>query len=126
MSAATPHILTVDEAAQLARCSVRTVRRAYASGALTAYRRGGSRAVVLERQDVLAWVHGEMLRVQTPTPLPSATPAPAAGLGRRRRAGSSAGSDGRAQRLGGQVRFDLSADGLRARRTATSQPPEVS
>ena len=46
----------------IARCSVKTVRRAYATGALIAYRRRGSRAVLLDNRDVLAWVHGEILQ----------------------------------------------------------------
>jgi excisionase family DNA binding protein len=123
MAAAVSHILTVEEAAQVARCSVKTVRRAYTRGALTAYRRGGSRAVVLERNDVLAWVHGEMLGVQAST----TPPAPARAAGERRRGGSNrATPEGRVPRLGDQVRFDLSTDALRARRAAASQPQEVS
>lgn len=35
MAAASPTLLTPEEAAAIARCSVKTVRRAYASGALT-------------------------------------------------------------------------------------------
>jgi hypothetical protein len=33
-----PALLTAEEAAAIARCSVKTVRRAYATGALVAYR----------------------------------------------------------------------------------------
>ena len=50
-----PTYLTPEEAAAIARCSIRTVRRAYKSGALVAYRRRGSRAVLLDNDDVLAW-----------------------------------------------------------------------
>ena len=62
MAAASPNLLTPEEAAVIARCSVKTVRRAYATGALTAYRRRGSRAVLLDNQDVLEWVRGQILQ----------------------------------------------------------------
>ena len=62
MAAASPTLLTAEEAAAIARCSVKTVRRAYATGALTAYRRRGSRAVLLDSRDVLAWVQGQILQ----------------------------------------------------------------
>ena len=62
-----PTLLTAEEAAAIARCSVKTVRRAYATGALVAYRRRGSRAVLLDRRDVLAWVQGETLKPVVPT-----------------------------------------------------------
>ena len=52
-------LLTPQEAALIARCSLKTVRRAYALGALTAYRRRGSRAVLLDPADVLDWAAGE-------------------------------------------------------------------
>ncbi len=126
MAALSSQILTVEEAAAVARCSIKTVRRAYTNEALTAYRRGGSRAVVVERQDALAWVHAEMLQGQTPMPRSSAARSPAPGRGRPRPAEASMGAGTRAQRLGDQVRFDLSAAGLRARRRATSQSDEVS
>ena len=53
-----PTLLTAEEAAAIARCSVKTVRRAYATGALVAYRRRGSRAVLLDGQECGARVHG--------------------------------------------------------------------
>ncbi len=56
MAAASPTLFTPEEAAAIARCSVKTARRAYATGALTDYLRRGSRAVLLDNQDVLAWV----------------------------------------------------------------------
>lgn len=62
MAAASPMLLTAEEAATIARCSIKTVRRAYTTGALTAYRRRGSRAVLLDNQDVLAWARGQVLR----------------------------------------------------------------
>ena len=74
MAAASPNLLTAEEAAAIARCSVKTVRRAYATGALVAYRRRGSRAVLLDHQDVLAWVQGEILQ-PTCRPWPRSTPA---------------------------------------------------
>jgi hypothetical protein len=61
-----PTLLTAEEAAAIGRCSVKTVRRAYATGALVAYRRRGSRAVLLDRRDVLAWVQGETLKPVVP------------------------------------------------------------
>ena len=64
---ASPTLLTAEEAAAIGRCSVKTVRRAYATGALVAYRRRGSRAVLLDRRDVLAWVQGEILKPVVPT-----------------------------------------------------------
>jgi hypothetical protein len=62
MAAASLTLLTPVEAARIARCSIKTVRRAYATGALIAYRRRGSRAVLLDNQDVLAWARGELLQ----------------------------------------------------------------
>lgn len=115
MAVASPKLLTPEEAAAIARCSVKTVRRAYANGALTAYRRRGSRAVLLDNQDVLEWVQGEMLQ-------PAAPPAPALDSTRvpqTRRTARSADQPMRAPKLGSQQRFDLSADALRDRRSKT-------
>lgn len=116
MTVASPKLLTPEEAAAIARCSVKTVRRAYANGALTAYRRRGSRAVLLDNQDVLAWVQGEMLQPTTP-------PAPALESTRARpqtrRIGRSADQPTRAPKLDAQQRFDLSAEALRDRRSKT-------
>ena len=110
MAAASPNLLTPEEAAVIARCSVKTVRRAYATGALTAYRRRGSRAVLLDNQDVLAWVHGQLLQ---PTARAISTPeSPQARQPTRRVDGVA-----RTSKLGGQLRFDLSKDALRGRRS---------
>jgi excisionase family DNA binding protein len=114
-----PTLLTVEEAAAIGRCSVKTVRRAYATGALVAYRRGGSRAVLLDRRDVLAWVQGEIVKPVVPTMAendPARAGAPAQRLGRQQ---SQAGTAGRP---GGRARFDLSAAALRERRAATVEP----
>jgi hypothetical protein len=54
------HLLTVPEAAVIARCSVLTVRRAYRAGDLTARRRPTSRAVLLLRSEVEAWARGDL------------------------------------------------------------------
>jgi excisionase family DNA binding protein len=118
MTVTTPPILTVEEAAEVARCSVKTVRRAYTSGALTAYRRRGSRTVLLDRQDVLAWVHGQVLRSSA-----AVTPSPTTGR-HRRPAVVRANQHQRAQQLGSQVRFDLSPGGLLERRSAARQSQE--
>ena len=61
MTSPEPTLLTADEAAVIARCSVKTVRRAYAKGALLAYRRRGSRAVLLDKQDVVEWVQSQII-----------------------------------------------------------------
>lgn len=114
-----PTLLTAEEAAAIARCSVKTVRRAYATGALVAYRRGGSRAVLLDRRDVLAWVHGEILKPVVPTVAeidPMRAGEPAQRLGRQQRHAATAA------RPGGQARFDLSAAALRERRAAKVEP----
>jgi excisionase family DNA binding protein len=114
-----PTLLTAEEAAAIARCSVKTVRRAYATGALVAYRRRGSRAVLLDRRDVLAWVQSEILRPVVPAMTeidPARAGAPTQRLGRQQ---SQAGT---AARAGGRARFDLSAAALRERRAATVGP----
>lgn len=46
--------LTVEEAARLARCNPKTVRRAFESGSLRAFR--PARRVLLRDDDVRAWV----------------------------------------------------------------------
>ena len=103
----------------IARCSIKTVRRAYANGALTAYRRRGSRAVLLDNRDVLAWAQGQMLQ-------PTAGTAQALELKPvRRSAGKSArraDEPSRRPKLGSQLRLDLSADALRDRRSARTEP----
>jgi excisionase family DNA binding protein len=113
MAAASPNLLTPEEAAVIARCSVKTVRRAYATGALIAYRRRGSRAVLLDNQDVLAWVQGQLLQPTAPTtpPVESSPARP-----QTRRTARQVDHSTRTPKLGSQLRFDLSADALRYRR----------
>jgi len=119
MPAASPTLLTAEEAAAIARCSVKTVRRAYTTGALVAYRRRGSRAVLLDRRDVLAWVHSETLKPVVPTM--AEVDAARAGVPAQRldRQQSHVVT---AARLGGDARFDLSAAALRERRAAKVEP----
>jgi excisionase family DNA binding protein len=112
MAAASPNLLTPEEAAAIARCSVKTVRRAYATGALIAYRRRGSRAVLLDDRDVLAWVHGEILQPTAPTPRTESAPT----RPQTRKSARQEGRPARAGALGSQQRFDLSVDALRDRR----------
>lgn len=112
MAAASPTLLTPEEAAAIARCSVKTVRRAYATGALTAYRRRGSRAVLLDNQDVLAWVQGEILQPTASTTGIESTPS----RPQTRKSARQADQPARARALGSQQRFDLSAEALRDRR----------
>jgi len=112
-AASQPQLLTTEEAAVLARCSIKTVRRAYASGALLAYRRRGSRAVLLDPQDVLSWVRGEVVQPVTqmtpgPTQRSASQPPPRA---RGARTVGFPGSDARPH-------FDLSPAALRERRAA--------
>jgi excisionase family DNA binding protein len=118
MAATSPNLLTPEEAAAIARCSVRTVRRAYGSGALTAYRRRGSRAVLLDHQDVLAWVQGQILQPTHPTPPASE---PTAFRPQIRRTAMVVDDAARARRLGSQLRFDLSAEALRYRRGSNTE-----
>jgi excisionase family DNA binding protein len=103
-----PELLTVEEAAVVARCSVKTVRRAYTSGVLTAYRRGGSRAVLLDPQDVRSWLQAAVVR-------PTLEHAGGGGS-QSQRADSPRRVAARTVPTGGQLRFDLSADALRKRR----------
>jgi len=118
MATASPALLTPDEAALIARCSVKTVRRAYAMGALTAYRRRGSRAVLLNNQDVMAWALGQPLQptARTTPPLGSTPVRPAA-----RKSASQVEDTARAPKLGSQLRFDVSADALGERRSSTME-----
>jgi len=106
-----PELLTVEEAAVVARCSVKTVRRAYKSGALTAYRRGGSRAVLLDPQDVRSWLQAALVQ-------PDIVRA-AGGSSHSQRSGSTRHVSTRS--AGGELRFDLSADALRQRRSIGSE-----
>jgi hypothetical protein len=116
MAAASPNLLTAEEAAVIARCSVKTVRRAYATGALTAYRRRGSRAVLLEDHDVLAWARGQIVQPTVPAPSLSESTSAKPRVRRPTRPGNQAM---RTAKLGSQPRFDLSKDALRGRRSKT-------
>jgi excisionase family DNA binding protein len=49
--------LTVDEAAALARCNPKTIRRAFAAGRLRAFR--PAHKVLLREDDVRAWVESQ-------------------------------------------------------------------
>ena len=104
----------------MGRCSIKTVRRAYANGALTAYRRKGSRAVLLESDDVVAWAQGELLRPSSmPASARESTPGQRSASKRARRADEPT----RGRKLVSQLRFDLSADALRDRRARTQPAP---
>jgi excisionase family DNA binding protein len=52
-------LLTVTEAAQIARRSVRTLRRAYRRGALPAYRDGNGRTVRIQYADLSDWMRAK-------------------------------------------------------------------
>ena len=114
-----PTLLTAEEAAAIARCSVKTVRRAYATGALVAYRRRGSRAVLLDRRDVLVWVQGETLK---PVVTTMAEIDQERGGGPAQRLGGQQGQAVTVARPGGRARFDLSAAALRERRAGKEEP----
>jgi excisionase family DNA binding protein len=119
MAAASPTLLTPEEAAAIARCSIKTVRRAYATGALPAYRRRGSRAVLLDNQDVLAWARGQLLNPTAPTtPSIGSMSAKPQAL----KLASRVEEAGRTSRLGNPLRFDLSKDALRGRHSKTESP----
>ena len=51
--------LSVDAAAAEAGVSVDTIRRAYRSGALRAFRPGGTRRIVILREDLRAWAFSD-------------------------------------------------------------------
>lgn len=110
-----PALLTVEEAAVIARCSIKTVRRAYTTGALTAYRRRGSRAVLLDPDDVRAWARGELIQ-------PSS-----ASIAVRRTSPPTRGSEARARTtpkrsaLAAPLRFDLSAEAIRVHRSSKTE-----
>ena len=52
-------LLTPARAAAIARRSVRTIRRAYTSGRLTAFRDGGGRGVRIRYHDLRGWMMRE-------------------------------------------------------------------
>ena len=51
--------LSVETAAAAAGVSVDTIRRAYRSGALRAFRPGGTRRIVILREDLQAWAFSD-------------------------------------------------------------------
>jgi excisionase family DNA binding protein len=51
--------LSVDAAAAEAGVSVDTIRRAYRSGALRAFRPGGARRIVILREDLQSWAFSD-------------------------------------------------------------------
>lgn len=107
------------DAARLAGCSVRTVRRAYTDGRLRASRRRGSRAIVLRFQDVLEWAAGEPLTAD----------ARALPHGARERARAARLRPARAVAAGGHgaAAFDISRKALDARRERiiAARPPAL-
>lgn len=58
--------LSVAQAAQRAGVSTDTIRRAYRSGALPAYRPGGQQRVVIRAHDLDAWAFADENRVARP------------------------------------------------------------
>jgi excisionase family DNA binding protein len=92
-------LLTPAEAALLARCSLRTLRRAYTSGNLAAYRSPGGRSVRLLREEVVAFFLAETVG-----------PRPARSRPRRRR------TTRLTARLPGVNGDPLSIEAIRARR----------
>jgi len=117
VTSSNPTLLTADEAAKLARCSITTVRRAYTKGALVAYRRRGSRAVVFDDRDVVAWAQRDPLAPPAPS-----TPAPSAGAQERRSSKTRGFAVGRtlSPSQTPQPRVDISAAALGARRASMS------
>jgi excisionase family DNA binding protein len=51
--------LSVEAAAAEAGVSVDTIRRAYRSGALRAFRPGGARRIVIRREDLQSWAFSD-------------------------------------------------------------------
>ena len=105
---AAPKLITSKQAASIGCCAVRTVRRAYLSGLLTAHRRRGSRAVVLDEAEVYAWAQAEPVRPPTRGPASSRAPS-----GIRP---AEAPRPARRPRLGESPVLDLSDEALAARR----------
>jgi len=75
-------MLTVADAARVARRSVRTIRRAYLSGGLVAHRDGNGRRVTIRYGDLRAWLMARRIALA-----PAQAPARAVGqAGSRKRA----------------------------------------
>jgi excisionase family DNA binding protein len=62
----TDEMLSAATAAAIAERSVRTIRRAYASGQLAAYRDGGGRRIRILRIDLRDWMMREKVEPQEP------------------------------------------------------------
>jgi excisionase family DNA binding protein len=58
-------LLSAAAAAAIAERSVRTIRRAYSSGRLAAYRDGGGRGIRIRRADLHDWLLRERVEPQT-------------------------------------------------------------
>jgi excisionase family DNA binding protein len=54
-------MLTPGAAAEVAGCSVKTIRRAYSAGTLVAYRDGGGRGVRIRYGDLRDWMMAEVV-----------------------------------------------------------------
>src|SRR5215218_2933227 len=90
--------LSVETAAAAAGVSVDTIRRAYRSGALRAFRPGGTRRIVILREDLQSWAFadehvvargpGAQLRPATDVPVVMARPTVRQRPGRDAAAGS--------------------------------------
>jgi len=71
--------LSVEAAAAKAGVSMDTIRRAYRSGALRAFRPGGTRRIVILREDLQAWAfsdehlvaHGPGAQLRPPADMPA-------------------------------------------------------
>ena len=75
--------------------------------------------MLLDNRDVLAWARGQLLQPAAPTTSPLES------LPTRRQARKPARTVDeavRAPKLGSQLRFDLSAEGLRNRRSSGTEP----
>lgn len=101
-------LITPTEAALLARCSSKTVRRAYLSGALPAHRAAGGRKVLLDESDVIAFFRA------VSAARPTADIAEARASDARTVVPALAG--GRRPPLNARAAVDTSTAGLRARR----------
>ncbi len=67
MAATTDHILTVAEAAVLAKCSPKTIYRAIKSGALVASGIGRGRAYRITQANFWRWMDGSVVQREPPS-----------------------------------------------------------
>jgi hypothetical protein len=68
-------LLSAEMAATIAERSVRTIRRAYAGGALVAYRDGGGRGVRIRYGDLRDWLLREPVAATSPPTVSAGRPA---------------------------------------------------